>query len=335
METKIPFLSVVIPMYNESSHLERSLTVIDGVLSVVTPRYELIIVDDGSKDDTWLKLSELSRRMPSLLALRLSRNFGKELALCAGLENASGDAIIVMDGDLQHPPEMIGEMVRLWQNEGYDLVECVKEFRGEESVGKKLGASLFYATLNRLTGFNLKDASDYKLLDRRVVDAWMAMPERMPFFRGMTAWLGFRKTQISFRVAPREEGPSRWSPFGLFRLAAEAIVSFSTVPLRVVSLMGIIFMLISVVLGIQTLMRKLMGDAVTGFTTVILLLLIIGSVLMLSIGVVGEYIAAIYHEVKARPRYLIADKRANADRLWVDREFNQHDQTFISKVSNH
>ncbi|MBE0341609.1 glycosyltransferase, partial [Paenibacillus sp. 28ISP30-2] len=115
METKTPFLSVVIPMYNESSHLERSLKVIDGVLSVVTSRYELIVIDDGSKDDTWLKLSELSRRMPSLLALRLSRNFGKELALCAGLENASGDAIIVMDGDLQHPPEMIGEMVRLWQ----------------------------------------------------------------------------------------------------------------------------------------------------------------------------------------------------------------------------
>ncbi|MBO9599993.1 MAG: glycosyltransferase family 2 protein, partial [Cohnella sp.] len=256
-------------------------------------------------------LQSLPLEIPELRALRLSRNFGKELALCAGLEHASGNAVIVMDGDLQHPPELISEMIRSWRDEGYDIVECVKESRGEEPLFKKAGASLFYGTLNRLAGFDLKNASDFKLLDGKVVQAWRGLKERKTFFRGMTAWIGFRRKSIPFHVPPRESGNSRWGFVKLAGLAVESIISFSTVPLRIVSAFGILFSLGAVVLGIHTLWRKLFLGAVTGFTTVILLQLFIGGVIMLSIGVVGEYIAAIYHEVKGRPRYLISEKLVN------------------------
>ncbi|MEC0093624.1 glycosyltransferase family 2 protein [Paenibacillus macquariensis] len=334
MEIKKPLLSVVVPLYNEGAHLVRSLRVIVETLSRITPYYELIGVDDGSKDDTWQQLERAAEEIPGVIAIRLSRNFGKELAVCAGLENASGEAVIVMDGDLQHPPELIPEMVRLWQEEGYDIVECVKESRGKESLGKRLGVSVFYTTLDKLTGYNLKGASDFKLLDKKVLEAWMNMPERIPFFRGMTAWLGFRKVELPFHVADREVGMSRWGIFGLVRLGAEAIISFSTIPLRVVSLMGIGFFIVSLVLGINTLVQKFQGTAVTGFTTVILLLLIIGSILMISIGIVGEYIAAIYHEVKARPRYLIADKKNHPDLIEEDREL-KHDHSLVTSASAH
>ncbi|AJS60349.1 glycosyl transferase [Paenibacillus sp. IHBB 10380] len=334
MDIKKPLLSVIVPMYNEGSHLVKSLRVIVETLSSITPYYELIGVDDGSKDDTWQQLERAASEIPGVIALRLSRNFGKELAVCAGLENASGDAVIVMDGDLQHPPALIPEMIRLWQEEGYDIVECVKENRGKEPLGKKIGASVFYSTLDKLTGYDLKGASDFKLLDKKVLEAWMNMPERIPFFRGMTAWLGFRKIELPFRVADREAGVSRWGVFGLMRLGAEAIISFSTIPLRMVSLIGFGFLIVSFVLGINTLVHKFQGTAVTGFTTVILLLLIIGSILMISIGIVGEYIAAIYHEVKARPRYLIADKKFHPDLIEVDREL-KHDHSFVTSASTH
>jgi len=309
MELRRPTVSLVIPMYNEGDHLEDSLRVIAECVSEATWNYEIILVDDGSSDDTWVRLNRLAERLRGLHIIRLSRNFGKELALCAGLDEAKGRAVIVMDGDLQHPPELIPEMVRLWRDERYEIVECVKESRGKEPLFKKMGASLFYGTLNGLTGFELKNASDFKLLDAKVVDAWRQMPERNTFFRGMTAWTGYRRTQIPFQVKPRQSGASRWGFRRLTRLAVEAIVSFSTIPLRLVSLLGVLFFAGAVILGIHTLWMKLLGNAVTGFTTVILLLLMIGSAIMIALGIVGEYIAAIYHEVKNRPRYLVAEQR--------------------------
>lgn len=311
MSRTAPELSVLIPIYNEGEHLRDSLLTIVAYIRQTRMVFELIVVDDGSKDTTWIELQSLLHDIPELKALRLSRNFGKELALCAGLEHASGSAVIVMDGDLQHPPELIPEMIRSWRIEGYDIVECVKESRGEEPLFKKAGASLFYGMLNRLAGFDLKNASDYKLLDGKVVQAWRGLKERKTFFRGMTAWIGFKRTSIPFHVAPRGSGQSHWGLLKLTGLAVESIVSFSTVPLRIVSAIGVLFSLGAVVLGIHTLWRKLFLGAVTGFTTVILLQLFIGGVIMLSIGVVGEYIAAIYHEVKGRPRYLISEKLSN------------------------
>lgn len=310
-----PALSVIIPMYNEERHLRKSLGTIVSYIRQTRLPFEMIVVDDGSSDGTWSELQKLLPEVRELKAIRLSRNFGKELALCAGLEHAAGNGVLVMDGDLQHPPELIPEMVRSWRDEGYDIVECVKESRGKEPAFKKMGASLFYGSLNRLAGFNLKNASDYKLLDAKVVQAWRGLKERKTFFRGMTAWIGFSRRSISFHVPPRETGNSRWGFVKLAGLAVESIVSFSTVPLRIVSLFGLLFSLGAIVLGVYTLWQKLFIGAVTGFTTVILLQLFIGGVLMLSVGIVGEYIAAIYHEVKGRPRYLISEKIAYDARI--------------------
>ncbi|CAG7646731.1 glycosyltransferase family 2 protein [Paenibacillus allorhizosphaerae] len=306
MERTQPEISVVIPVYNEEKHIVNSLRKIEEEIRSLVSSYEMIVIDDGSRDGTWEQLTVAARRSSSFSALKLSRNFGKELALCAGLEHARGRAVIIMDSDLQHPPALLPEMIRMWREEGKEVVECVKENRGKEPIDKAMGSALFYSLLNRLSGFDLQGASDFKLLDQRVVQAWREMPERNTFFRGMTAWLGFDRAQISFEVPERTDGKSQWSFLGLLKLAVNAIVAFSSIPLRFVSLFGLIFFIGAVLLGVQTLYLKLTGSAVTGFTTVILLLLIVGSVIMISLGIIGEYIASIYNEVKGRPRYLVS-----------------------------
>lgn len=300
-------LSIVIPVYNEEKQILKTIEAVCKVLKTVTDDYRLIIVDDGSKDGTWAVLKELSAKDPRLKILRFSRNFGKEAAIMAGLSRAESKACIIMDADLQHPPELIPEMVRLWQ-EGYEVVEAVKEDRGQESSVSRFSASLFYKIMNRLSGFNLENASDFKLMDKKVVAALLQMPERETFFRGMSAWVGYTRKEIYFKVPQRETGKSRWSPLKLVRLAITAFTSFSSLPLQFVTFIGILFMLGSVVLGIQTLVMKLRGLAIGGFTTVILLLLIVGSCLMISLGMIGMYIARIYNEVKARPRYIISEE---------------------------
>lgn len=300
-------LSIVIPVYNEEKQILKTIEAVCKVLKTVTDDYRLIIVDDGSRDGTWAVLKELSAKDPRLKILRFSRNFGKEAAIMAGLSRAESKACIIMDADLQHPPELIPEMVRLWQ-EGYEVVEAVKEDRGQESSVSRFSASLFYKIMNRLSGFNLENASDFKLMDKKVVSALLQMPEKETFFRGMSAWVGYTRKEIYFKVPQRETGKSRWSPLKLVRLAITAFTSFSSLPLQFVTFIGILFMLGSVVLGIQTLVMKLRGLAIGGFTTVILLLLIVGSCLMISLGMIGMYIARIYNEVKARPRYIISEE---------------------------
>jgi glycosyltransferase involved in cell wall biosynthesis len=267
----------------------------------------VVLVDDGSSDDTWVAIKDEARMWPDLRAIQLSRNFGKELALCAGLERARGEAIIVMDGDGQHPPALLPTMIEKWRTCGADIVQAVKVKRGRESATSKAGAFLFYVILNKLSGFELKGASDFKLINRKVLDTWLAMRERNVFFRGMTAWMGFRTIQIPFEVAPRRAGKSGWSYLRRAKLALIGITTFSSFPLRLVTFAGMIFFLFAVGLGVQTLYLKLAGRAFTGFATVILLELIIGSLLMISLGIIGEYLARIYEEVKGRPRYIVSE----------------------------
>ncbi len=301
-----PMISVVMPLYCEGSHLRAVLADVCSQLAAANVSYEIILVDDGSPDNTWAILDEEAKKSTAIRAIQLSRNFGKELALCAGIELACGDAIIVMDGDGQHPPSLLPKMIQLWQETGVDIVEATKTTRGKESFLNKLTAGLFYIIWNKLSGFKLKGASDFKLLNRRAVNALLQMEERNVFFRGMTAWLGFRRIQISFTVAGRLSGRTAWSQIRLINLALTGITSFSTLPLHLVTLMGVLFLLFSVVLGLQTLYIKFYGKGVSGFTTVILLLLIIGSLLMISLGIIGEYLSRIYDEVKRRPRYIIS-----------------------------
>lgn len=303
---KSPLISVVIPLYKEAASLRPLLAGVTTALAKTGSPFELIVVDDGSPDETWQILSEEAKTLPTLHGLRLSRNFGKELALCAGLERARGDAVIVMDGDGQHPPELLPEMVRLWQTSGVDIVEAVKSKRGPESFTQRFGAFLFYVFLSKLAGVNLKGVSDFKLMSRRALDAWLQMEERNVFFRGMTAWLGFARVQIPFEVPVRAAGETGWSFPTRFKLALTGLSAFSWLPLQFVTLAGLVFFVFSVLFGIYTLALQLAGRSVSGFATVILLLLIIGSLLMLSLGIIGEYLARIYEEVKRRPRYVIA-----------------------------
>lgn len=300
-------ISIVIPVYNEGRHIANSLRIIQGCLEQETGQYEFILVDDGSTDNTWAALTELAEGQPGIRAVKLSRNFGKEAALCAGLEQADGDACITMDCDLQHPPELIPEMVRLWREEGYEVVEGVKSARGREGIMNKAGSMLFYYLLYKLSGYNLNHASDFKLMDKKVLKAWCKMNEYSTFLRGMSAWLGFKRTTVSFEVTDRVAGRSKWSFFNLFKLAIHSIVSFSSLPLHLVTLLGILFLIGSLVLGIHTLYGKIIGVAADGFTTVILLQLIIGSTLMISLGIIGTYIARIYDEVKRRPRFIVSE----------------------------
>lgn len=300
-------LSVIIPVYNEEKQIEGTIQQIKNTISSIDEDFEIIIIDDGSKDKTWDLLKALAAKDRKIIASRFSRNFGKEAALMAGLSMAKGDACITMDADLQHPPELIPQMVSLWK-EGFDVVEAVKSDRGNEKSSNRFFASLFYKIMRRLSGYNLENASDFKLLDKKVVDQISQMHEKETFFRGLSAWVGYNRTQVYFSVPERKTGKSRWSTLKLFRLAIGALTSFSSIPLQFVTFIGVLFLIGSVILGIQTLVMKLKGWAIGGFTTVILLLLIIGSSLMISLGMIGIYIARIYNEVKSRPRYIISDR---------------------------
>lgn len=301
------FLSVVIPIFCEGDHLRAVLAAVRKPLDDCNIPYELVLVDDGSSDNTWDIITAEAKAFPAVHALRLSRNFGKESALCAGLEQARGNAVILMDADGQHPPSLLPDMVRMWQTSGADIVEAVKSNRGRESLSGKLGALLFYLILNKLSGFDFKGASDFKLMNRKAVNAWLKMRERNVFFRGMTTWMGFTSVQIPFEVVPRSAGQSTWSYLKRLKLGLIGITAFSSFPLQLVTFAGLLFLVFSVLLGAETLYLKLAGRAVSGFATVILLELIIGSFLMISLGIIGEYLARIYEEVKGRPRYIVTE----------------------------
>src|SRR6187551_539695 len=300
-------LSVLVPVHNEGDQIAENLSLIHAEASKTGLSMEMIAIDDGSTDDTWSVLQAMVERIPGLKAVRFSRNFGKEGAICAGLAYSSGHACIVIDSDLQHPPGLIPEMVRLWREEQWDVVEGIKKTRGTEPMVNRIGARFFYRTLSRLSGYNLYGSSDFKLLDRKVINAWLDMRERNTFFRGMITWLGYRKKQISFSVAKRRLTQSRWSFLGLFRLAVVAITAFSSLPLQAVTFLGGIFLFCAILFSGYSLFLYFLGLALRGFTTVIILELLIGGVLMISLGIIGTYIAQIYQEVKYRPRYVVAE----------------------------
>lgn len=299
-------LSLLIPFYNEDQQIPITLEAVEPILESLDMDYELILIDDGSADRTWSIIADASRQNPRITGLHFSRNFGKEAAICAGLDQARGDAVILMDGDLQHPPRHIPEMIRLWR-EGYDIVEGVKLTRGKEGLASRINARVFYGLFRRFSGYDLRDASDFKLLDRRVIEQWRRLGEHDTFFRGLSAWLGYKRTTFPFEVAARQAGGSKWSLLRLANLSINAITGFSAVPLHFITGLGLILLLLFLILGIQTLVTWFSGGAASGFTTVIMLELLIGGSIMLSLGLVGIYIARIFTEVKGRPRYIIAD----------------------------
>ena len=270
--------------------------------------YELVFVDDGSKDGTWSAICAASEKDSGVVGLHFSRNFGKEAAMFAGLERARGDCVAVIDCDLQHPPEKLCEMYALWKD-GYEVVEGVKEDRGRESGLHRFAANAFYGIISGLTGMDMANASDFKLLDRKVVDTLNKMPERSVFFRALSHWVGFKTASVSYCVRERTAGESKWSTKALIKYALTNISSFSAAPLQLVTWLGVAFLAFALVLGVQTIVRYVGGNALEGFTTVILLILISAGLIMVSLGIIGFYIAKIYDEIKGRPRYIISEER--------------------------
>lgn len=303
-------LSIIIPVYNEEKMIPISVDVITGLMGNADIEYELVLVNDGSKDHTWDTIKSLSTQNRHIRAVSFSRNFGKESAMIAGLAYAKGDACVTIDADLQHPPEKIIEMYKLWK-QGYKVIEGVKLSRGHENFIYKCFARIFYGIISRATGFDMQNTSDFKLLDREVVDVILNMPEKQMFFRAISAWVGFKSTRVEYNVQDRKEGVSKWSTRALIKYAINNMTSFSSVPLQLVTLTGIIYMIFSIALSIQTLVRFFNGISVAGFTTVILLQLITGSIIMLAIGLIGYYISKIFEEVKSRPKYIIEEKIDN------------------------
>ena len=304
-------LSIVIPAFNEEENIHNTATVVQGIMEQAQIPYEIVFVSDGSKDATFSKVLALAETDSRIRGLEFSRNFGKEAAIFAGLNAVRGGCAVVMDCDLQHPPKTIVEMYQLWE-QGYEIVEGVKNTRGKESLFHKLFAGSFYKILSSLTGMDMENTSDFKLLDKSVIEVLRDLPERKTFFRAMSFWVGFKSCQVHYDVAERAFGTTKWSFFKLAKYAISNIVSFSTKPLAVVSYMGTLSIFAGLVVGIQTLVRWITGRALEGFTTVILLLLLLGGGILLGLGILGSYISAIYQEVKQRPRYLV---RLDTDKL--------------------
>lgn len=307
-------LSVIIPAYNEQENIEKTADVIYTMLSKAGIDCEIIFVDDGSRDNTWALISALAEKSASFRGLKFSRNFGKEGAVFAGLRACRGDCAVVIDCDLQHPPEVMLEMYSLWE-QGFEVVEAVKSSRGKESLVYKMFAKSFYKMMKSSSDVNLDRASDYKLLDRKAIDALNDMPERLTFFRALSSWVGFKTTQVEFDVAPRNAGTTKWNFGKLFRFALNNLTSFTNVPMQMVTIGGVVFMIAAVILAVQTLVNFFTGGAEAGFSTVILLILISSSLIMLALGVIGYYLSKIYEEIKFRPRYIISvDTAKNTDR---------------------
>ena len=299
-------LSVIVPAYNEQENIENTASVISGILRKNGTEYELIFVDDGSKDDTWNIIAGLSEKDPSIRGLHFSRNFGKEGAIFAGLKRCTGDCAVVIDCDLQHPPELIPEMLRLHDEEGFEVVEAVKASRGKESLSYKFFAKGFYRIMKNSSSVNLDRASDYKLMDRKVIDALNEMPERITFFRALSSWVGFRTTQIEFEVAPRNAGTTKWNFRKLVRFALNNISSFTYFPMQIIPWLGVLFLLFAVIISVYSIVKFFCGQSLEGFTTVYILVLLSSSVVMIGLGIIGYYMSKIYEEIKFRPRYIIS-----------------------------
>lgn len=297
-------LSVIIPAYNEEEMIKMSAQVICERLTEAGIAHELIYVDDGSRDSTWSEIMQIAGS--GIRGIHFSRNFGKEAAIMAGLAEACGECCVIIDCDLQHPPEKMVEMYRLWE-QGYEIVEGQKSSRGNEGKVHSFAARAFYSIISKAVGFDMTDASDFKLLDRKAVNVLLNIKEKNAFFRALSSWIGFKTAYVKFDVQERSAGTSKWSSASLIKYAINNISSFSTVPMQIVTVLGGVMLFFSIVFGGIAFVQKMSGQALEGFTTVILLQLFSSSVIMISLGIIGYYIAKIYEEVKGRPRYIISD----------------------------
>ncbi len=301
-------LSIVIPIYNERTVLPLLYQRLSAVLAPLAVSYELVLVDDGSRDDSGTYLVELATQHPEVKAARLSRNFGKEAALTAGLDLSVGDAVVVLDADLQDPPELIGQMLAAF-HAGSDIVSMKRRSRAGETWHKRLSAHLFYRVLNRLSHVEIPaDTGDFRLMSRRAVNALKQLPERNRYMKGLFAWVGFPTHVIEYDREERAAGDTKWNMLSLFGLAFQGITSFSVKPLRWATALGLLAALIGFSFGLWIVVDALLhGNKVGGYPSLIAVITFLGGVQLLSIGVVGEYVGKTYFEAKQRPLYVLRD----------------------------
>ncbi|OGT90922.1 MAG: hypothetical protein A2286_13190 [Gammaproteobacteria bacterium RIFOXYA12_FULL_61_12] len=303
-------LSLLAPMYNEAEVIEPFFNEVLPILESLPLEWEIVCVNDGSKDRTLELLWQWHEREPRIKVINLSRNFGKERALTAALDFAAGDAVIPIDADLQDPPDLIPRMVELWQ-QGFDVVNAVRKSRDCDSPLKQTTARLFYRVINRISDVDIpRDVGDYRLLSRRVCEVLRSMRETHRFMKGLFSWVGFPATSLYFERKPRAAGTTKWNYWRLWNLALEGITSFSTVPLKIASYIGFIAAVLGLLYAIYLVARTLaFGDPVKGYPSLMTAVLFFGGVQLLFIGVIGEYIARIQDEVKGRPIYVIESIR--------------------------
>ena len=308
IESALVDISVVVPLYGEASNLDYLFERLEAVLARLGDSYEIVCIDDGSDDETVQGLKAHRLRNPNIKIVALSRNFGKELALTAGIDYACGGAVVPIDADLQDPPELIEALVAKWR-EGYDVVYARRRSRQGESWLKRATANAFYRVMEHMSKVPIpRDTGDFRLLDRRVVDVLKQLPERTRFMKGLFAWVGYRQAEVVYDREPRYSGETKWNYWRLWNFAIDGIVSFSVAPLRIWSYVGITFALISFLYGSFLFIRTLIyGNNVPGYASVMVAILFLGGVQMMSLGVLGEYLGRVYEEVKGRPLYLVRD----------------------------
>lgn len=306
METQKRTIDLVIPCYNEEPNILSLVSRVDTNIPRMKYTCTFIFVDDGSTDNTCTEIRNLSATREDISLVKLSRNFGKEAAIAAGLKQSTADAAIIIDADLQHPPHLIPDMICEWEK-GAHIVDAVKTSRRKENIFRRMASAVFNKIFSELTGIDFAGASDFKLLDRKAIGIINNIEEKTRFFRGLTHWIGLHHVKLEFKVEDRNAGTTKWDTLDLFRLSIDAVASHSKRPLQIISVLGVFTLMFSILLGAQTLYNKLAGNAFSGFTTVIIVMLILASIIMIGIGLLGTYLSKIYDEVKGRPICIIED----------------------------
>ena len=305
-------VDIIIPCFNEEKNIVHIVNEISKSVESLDYSCSLLFVDDGSTDKTATNIREIMNKRKDINIIRFSRNFGKEAAIAAALHYCKADAAIIIDADLQHPPRLIPELIAEWEN-GSDIVNAIKIKRSEKSFLKNFSSISFNKLMSFLTDMDFADASDFKLLSRKAIRIINLMDEKGRFFRGLTNWIGLKHSTIKFETQERMYGKTKWNWFKLFQLSLDAITSYSSKPLHIVTFLGIGTFLFSLFMGMQTLYNKLFGHAVTGFTTVIVIILLFSSIIMISIGILGLYLSKIFTEVKNRPIFIIDEDNILSD----------------------
>jgi glycosyltransferase involved in cell wall biosynthesis len=309
LSNQIPVrISVVVPLYNEEENIDALFRRLLAVLEALNTSYEVICVNDGSRDNTLKNLVEYHQLYPQIKVVNLSRNFGKDIAMSAGIDYSQGMAVIPIDADLQDPPELIAEMIEKW-HEGYDVVYASRRVRIGESWFKRFTAEGFYQVINKLSRVSIPpNTGDFRLIDRRVVESIKKMPERQRFMKGIFAWVGYKQTSILFDREPRYQGQTKWNYWKLWNFAIDGITSFSFLPLKVWTYVGLIIALVSLVYASFLILRTIIfGIDVPGYASLMVAVLFLGGIQLLTLGIIGEYIGRVYEEVKGRPLYLVRD----------------------------